>query len=326
MKIGLVLSGGAAKGAYHVGILKALYVNNIDVDIYSGASIGALNAVIAASAPSMAEAYERLESVWQDLAVNNPVKVNEKAVFISLAKALATLAASYPNPLARKAGTAAGVVIKQFSNDEGLLDDQPILDKFNQYVDLNNKSAWSDIWVSTFEGTGYEAVTEFIKSELGIDGKSAHYHELKTLSDDKLFEIVMASAALPLLYQTRTIDGKTHYDGGIRDNTPVKELIGKCDICFVSHLSNGANFNRHDYDLSHTKIVEIRPNDKFVTEEGTLSAVQSMMNFSKDKINYLTDMGYENASSVLKELKRKGNLELKVENELNEIDMLLAKL
>ncbi|MDT3275898.1 patatin-like phospholipase family protein [Shewanella sp. SP2S2-4] len=326
MRIGLVLSGGAAKGAYHVGILKALHEHDIDVDIYSGASIGALNAVIAASAPSMAEAYQRLELVWQDLIVNNPVKVNEKAVFISVAKALASLAASYPNPFARKAGTAARVVINQFTDEEGLLDDQPILDKFHQYVDLSKKAEWSDIWVSTFEGAGYEAVAEFIKNELGIDGKSASYHELKTLSDDELFETVMASAALPLLYQTRTIEGKTHYDGGIRDNTPIEKLIGKCDVCFVSHLSNGSNFNRHEYDSSETKVIEIRPNDKFVTEEGAFSGVQSMMNFSKDKINYLSAMGYEDTVRVIKELKRKSELELQVENELDEIDSLLAKL
>jgi len=326
MKIGLVLSGGAAKGAYHVGILKALHEHNIEVDIYSGASIGALNAVISASAPSMAEAYERLESVWRDLTVNNPVKVNKNAIFISIAKALSALAASYPNPLARKAVIAAGVLIKQFSDDKGLLDEQPILDKFNQYVDLSKRSTWSEIWVSTFEGAGYEALIEFVQSELGIDGKEANYHDLKTLSNDVLIETLMASAALPLLYQTRTIEGKTHYDGGIRDNTPISPLIGKCDVCFVSHLSNGSNFNRNEYDLTQTKIIEIRPNAKFVTEEGTLSGVQSMMNFSKDKVNYLTTMGYEDTYKVIKKLRDKDELELTIENELNEIDMLLAKL
>lgn len=326
MRIGLVLSGGAAKGAYHVGIIKALNEYDINIDIYAGASVGALNAVISASAPSMGEAHKRLELIWQELVENSPVKVNEKAVFVSIAKALAALSASYPHPIARKAGATARIALNQFTDEEGFLDDKPIIDKFHEYVDLTQKDKWSDIWVSTFEGAGYEAVFEFIKNELGIDGKSAKYHELKTLSDEKLFETVMASAALPLLYQTRTIQGKTHYDGGIRDNTPVKELIGKCDVCFVSHLSNGSNFNRHDYDSNETQIIEIRPSADFVTEEGSLADVQAMMNFSKDKVEYLVKMGYEDTSKVLTELKNKSVLEQKLESEMDEIEALLNQL
>jgi len=60
MKIGLVLSGGAAKGAYHVGILKAFAEHNIEVDFYSGASIGSLNAVLSASSSNVMEAYKKL--------------------------------------------------------------------------------------------------------------------------------------------------------------------------------------------------------------------------------------------------------------------------
>lgn len=327
MRVGLVLSGGAAKGAYHVGILKALSRHNIDVDIYSGASIGALNSVIAASSESVVQAAQRLELIWNDLVINNPVKINDRTAYLAVTKAFAVLAASYPHPFARKAGMAANFIINRMDDaGNGLIDDKPIIDKFHEYVDLKKKSNWKDIWVSTFEGAGYDAVLEFIKNELGISGKLASYHELKSLSDDVLLETVMASAALPLLYQTRTIDGKTHYDGGIRDNTPVKALIGKCDICFVSHLSNGSNFNRHDYDSSETQVIEIRPSDSFVTEEGYLADVQAMMNFSKGKVEYLIKMGFEDTSKVLENLKKKSMLESKVKSELAEIDALLNQL
>lgn len=40
--VGLVLSGGGAKGLYHVGIIKALEENNIPIDYVSGASMGAI--------------------------------------------------------------------------------------------------------------------------------------------------------------------------------------------------------------------------------------------------------------------------------------------
>ncbi|MGL6065864.1 MAG: patatin-like phospholipase family protein, partial [Cetobacterium sp.] len=41
-KIGLVLSGGGAKGFAHIGVLKVLEKNNIKVDYITGTSMGAL--------------------------------------------------------------------------------------------------------------------------------------------------------------------------------------------------------------------------------------------------------------------------------------------
>jgi NTE family protein len=41
-KVGLVLSGGGAKGAVHIGIIKALEENDIPIDCISGTSIGAI--------------------------------------------------------------------------------------------------------------------------------------------------------------------------------------------------------------------------------------------------------------------------------------------
>ena len=39
--VGLVLSGGGAKGAAHLGVIKALEENNIPIDYVAGTSIGA---------------------------------------------------------------------------------------------------------------------------------------------------------------------------------------------------------------------------------------------------------------------------------------------
>src|SRR2546427_6650189 len=41
-RIGLALSGGAARGIAHVGVLRALEENNISIDAIAGASAGAL--------------------------------------------------------------------------------------------------------------------------------------------------------------------------------------------------------------------------------------------------------------------------------------------
>jgi NTE family protein len=41
-KVGLVLSGGAAKGIAHVGVLKALEENEIPIDFITGTSMGGI--------------------------------------------------------------------------------------------------------------------------------------------------------------------------------------------------------------------------------------------------------------------------------------------
>ena len=41
-KVGLVMSGGGAKGAAHIGVIKALEENDIPIDYVAGTSIGAI--------------------------------------------------------------------------------------------------------------------------------------------------------------------------------------------------------------------------------------------------------------------------------------------
>ena len=42
MRVGLVLSGGGARGMFHIGVIKALEENNIPIDYVAGTSIGAI--------------------------------------------------------------------------------------------------------------------------------------------------------------------------------------------------------------------------------------------------------------------------------------------
>ena len=41
-KVGVVMSGGGAKGLYHIGVMKALEENGIPVDYVSGTSMGSI--------------------------------------------------------------------------------------------------------------------------------------------------------------------------------------------------------------------------------------------------------------------------------------------
>ena len=52
MKINLVLSGGAARGAFHLGIIEALLENGVEIEAISGSSIGAIIGVSLAAGVS----------------------------------------------------------------------------------------------------------------------------------------------------------------------------------------------------------------------------------------------------------------------------------
>jgi NTE family protein len=65
-RIGLVLQGGGALGAYECGVIKALHKHYPDfhVDVVSGASIGAVNAAVLAG--SKGNAVKALEQLWRE--------------------------------------------------------------------------------------------------------------------------------------------------------------------------------------------------------------------------------------------------------------------
>ncbi|NMB74089.1 MAG: patatin-like phospholipase family protein [Myxococcales bacterium] len=56
----IFLSGGGARGAYEVGVLKSLMGAGLKIDIIGGTSVGAVNAVLAAT-----DQIDELSDVWQ---------------------------------------------------------------------------------------------------------------------------------------------------------------------------------------------------------------------------------------------------------------------
>jgi NTE family protein len=72
-RIGLVLSGGGARGAAHIGVLKVLEENHVPVDAIAGTSMGAVVGGLYASGLSAKEIERVMTSVdWQDAFLDRP--------------------------------------------------------------------------------------------------------------------------------------------------------------------------------------------------------------------------------------------------------------
>lgn len=65
-------------------------------------------------------------------------------------------------------------------------------------------------------------------------------------SSGKLYETIIASAAVPVVFEPVRIDNQYLVDGGLLNNFPVDPLLGLCDKIIGSHvnkLSNGKTLN-----------------------------------------------------------------------------------
>ena len=80
---GIVLTGGGARAAYQVGVLKAIYKltpkgSHHPFPISCGSSAGAINAAsIACYAGQYRAGLRRLESIWGNLSVDKVFKSDE---------------------------------------------------------------------------------------------------------------------------------------------------------------------------------------------------------------------------------------------------------
>jgi NTE family protein len=74
-RIGLVLSGGGARGAAHIGVLKVLEENHVPIDAIAGTSMGAVVGGLYASGLTAADIERVMTSVdWQDAFSDRPAR------------------------------------------------------------------------------------------------------------------------------------------------------------------------------------------------------------------------------------------------------------
>ena len=318
-KTGLVLSGGGAKGAYHVGVVKALAEYGIELDCIAGASIGALNGSILASSHSMRQGYERLNQVWQVLSQQSPIKVQTKQFFIpAYLILLASFGLRLNSPQYMIYRGISGVlrsfnlesqffkeIEEKLHGKEGILDNAPLTALLNQYLTWQDLQQGIPLHVSAYRSRGgLLDIASCIAAELDLkDTAPSEFFCLQQLSEQEWKSALMASAALPILYESQKIGQNTYTDGGqggwktAQGNTPITPLVQSgCHLVIVSHLSEGSFWNRHDFP--NTTVVEIRP-QKNISRDG----IKDLLAFNPDRIDDWIEQGYEDTMACIGTIK-----------------------
>ncbi len=217
-KRGLVLSGGGARGAYQVGVLKAIsemhekHAQN-PFSIVTGTSAGAINAVaLAASANNFRLAVRKVERLWNNLHVESIYKAGAKDVLYGLARIGFSL---FNSGVGR-------------SRPLSLLDNSPLRELLQHSIQFRNIQKRIDAGYLDAVGvsaTGYssgESVT-FFQGNDSIEGW--HRHRRLGMQTTLGVEHLMASSAIPLIFPPERVSREYFGDGAMRQLAPVSPAL-----------------------------------------------------------------------------------------------------
>lgn len=219
----IVLSGGGAKGAYQVGVWKALRKLNIKYDIVTGTSIGSVNGL-------MMVQNDYLKTLWLWSNVGFDILYDEK--FPSKHDTLLEMTEVYKN-YAKNFLKQGGISMGKMRN---------LLTKtYNKKKFFNSNI---DYGLVTYNLTKMEPV--FLKK--------------KDLTND-VVDYVLASACCYPAFQKMKINGQEYIDGGIYDNMPINLAVemGADEVIAVDLEAIGVV---QDVKYDNVKITYIRPKNE----------------------------------------------------------------
>jgi len=193
-KIGLVLSGGGAKGLAHIGVLKVLEEEGVKIDYIGGTSMGAMIGGLYASGYT-AEQLDSIfrvtnfDSVVQDFLPRKVKSSYERENDEKYALTLPFQKFKFGIPLALSRGQNTYNLFSKLMYDV-------------RHIDDFNKLPIPFLCMATDAETG-EAVL---------------------LNKGSLPKAVVASGTFPSLFSPVIIDGRYLIDGGVVNNYPIKEV------------------------------------------------------------------------------------------------------
>jgi NTE family protein len=208
------------RGAYEVGvvagIIEVLAAHGMRAplfDIFSGTSVGAINATYLAAHSHFADyAIGELASIWKSLQLNEHAKVRPLGLWPGGLKAKLEKLTS---------GEALGNSLIDTRALEVLVRRSVDWDQLHKNIDQNLVSALLVAALHVVSGR------TTIFTEHAPNAQLAPVHdERRTTSIERITaDHVLASAAIPLLFPTRRVGRHYYCDGGLRFNTPIAPAI-----------------------------------------------------------------------------------------------------
>lgn len=219
-KIGLILTGGGARAAYQVGVLKAIariLPRNAPNPFFviCGTSAGSLNAVtLAVNAPQFRQGVQRLLGIWRNLRVDDIYRSDPAGVL--------------NNSLRWIGGLLLGSIGIQKTTHVSLLDNSPLsdflteklpFDKVQENIDAGLLHALS----VTASGYGSGQSVTFYQGEKEI----SPWKRARRLGAPTTIKIkhLLASTAIPFIFPAVRINREYFGDGSMRQIAPISSAL-----------------------------------------------------------------------------------------------------
>ena len=225
---GIVLEGGGARGAYQIGVWKALREAGMKIKGVAGTSVGALNGALICM-----DDLGKAEEIWGNMTYSTVFNVDDS--MIGKLKKFGVRSMKV---------TDAAAEFRRLFSDRGL-DIAPLKKLLEETVDEERiRRSPRDFCAASF------SVTD--RKEEDFDVKAA---PLGTIKD-----IMMASAYFPGFKQEK-LGGKTYLDGGSVNNVPVDLLTdrGYKDIIVIRLYGIGVDRRRFMDIPEDVTVHEIAP-------------------------------------------------------------------
>ncbi|MEM9838812.1 MAG: patatin-like phospholipase family protein [Pseudomonadota bacterium] len=215
-RTGLVLSGGGARGAYQVGVLKALAElapGPVPFGVITGVSVGAINAaVIAEGADDFAGAAAKLEQLWRSLSSSDIFCTDVSAMFQQMAGWVGAATLGW-------AGVEPPLSFLNAAPLEALLTREIDFGRIDAMLRNGPLCAFA---VTASSYTSGHSTTFFA----GVGPQGAWQRSRRLGQETSIrVEHILASSALPGVFQARRIDDEWYGDGALRQLAPLSPAV-----------------------------------------------------------------------------------------------------
>ena len=266
-KIGLVLSGGGAKGLAHIGALKVIEEAGVKIDYIGGTSMGAIIGALYASGYSA----DQLDSMFRATNFSKLIQDN----LPRSAKTFYEKEDSERYALTLPFDGFKVSVPPAYSGGQNIYNEMVRLLYHVRDVKDFSKLPIPFVCIATDIETGNEVV----------------------FNSGYLPEVIMASGTFPSLFEPVTIDGKVLIDGGVVNNYPIEKVRDMgADIIIGVDVQHGLS-NRESL-LSATEILLQINNFQGVAD--MVEKVEDTDIYIKPEIEKYTVIEFNKANEIVK--------------------------
>ena len=282
MKLGLCLSGGGVKGAAHIGVIKALEEEKIRPECISGTSSGSIVAALYAMGYTSKEMIDLFKLYAKDIS---------KIDFFTIVKII------------------IGLVFTGKITVEGLNKGEKLGKLIQEQAEKKNIKLIEDIKkpiiipsVNLCDGSIY-----LFSSQTNNRNYS---DETKVVNNIEIGKAVQASCSYPGIFCPTNILGKKLIDGGVRQNTPWKELkeIGAEKIITVAFSEDKKENKKINILDCITRSMGIMMHELYTYE---IKGIDYLLNIKTgdiglletSKIEELYNIGYNMAKKEMRKIK-----------------------